>query len=163
MADSSARKTGPALEALYRFLPWLVPTVEKFPRSQKFLLGDRIQATALDVLERLIGGRRTRCAGSLGRVICVLQELGDLSMTLTVRLDPEIERRLEAVCKRRRTTKSAVVSSLVREFVAREPQASSYEVAEKLGLIGSVASGPPDISANAKRYVQRAIRAKHRR
>lgn len=54
MADTSARKTGPALEALYRFLLWLVPTVEKFPRSQKFLLGDRIQATALDVLERLI-------------------------------------------------------------------------------------------------------------
>jgi hypothetical protein len=25
---------------------WLVPTVDKFPRSQKFLLGDRIQATA---------------------------------------------------------------------------------------------------------------------
>ena len=32
---------------MYRFLLWLVPTVEKFPRSQKFLLGDRIQATAL--------------------------------------------------------------------------------------------------------------------
>ena len=26
---------------MYRFLLWLVPTVEKFPRSQKFLLGDR--------------------------------------------------------------------------------------------------------------------------
>ncbi|MCK6451062.1 MAG: four helix bundle protein [Alphaproteobacteria bacterium] len=39
---------------MYRFLLWLVPAVEKFPRSQKFLLGDRIQATALDVLERLI-------------------------------------------------------------------------------------------------------------
>ena len=48
------RRTGPALEAMYRFMQWLVPTVEKFPRSQKFLLGDRIQATALDVLERLI-------------------------------------------------------------------------------------------------------------
>ena len=36
------------------FLRWLIPAVEKFPRSQKFLLGDRIQAAALDVLERLI-------------------------------------------------------------------------------------------------------------
>ena len=35
---------------MYRFMLWLVPTVEKFPRSQKFLLGDRIQSTALDVL-----------------------------------------------------------------------------------------------------------------
>jgi hypothetical protein len=38
--------------------------VEKFPRSQKFLLGDRIRSTALGVLERLIeatyaAGRRT--------------------------------------------------------------------------------------------------------
>ena len=29
-------------------------TVEKFPRSQKFALGDRIQSTALGVLEGLI-------------------------------------------------------------------------------------------------------------
>ena len=54
---TTARQTGPALEAMYRFILWLVPTVEKFPRSQKFLLGDRIQSTALDVLERLIGCR----------------------------------------------------------------------------------------------------------
>ena len=54
MAESSARQGGPALEAMYRFLLWLIPAVEKFPRSQKFLLGDRIQNAALDVLERLI-------------------------------------------------------------------------------------------------------------
>lgn len=46
--------TGPALEACYRFLLWLVPTLEKFPRSQKFLLGDRLQAQALAVLDHLI-------------------------------------------------------------------------------------------------------------
>ena len=40
-----ARRTGAALEAHYRFLLWLVPAVERFPRSQKFLLGDRIQYT----------------------------------------------------------------------------------------------------------------------
>jgi hypothetical protein len=50
----TARQTGPALEATFRFLLWLIPAVEKFPRSQKFLLGDRIQTSALDVLERLI-------------------------------------------------------------------------------------------------------------
>ena len=41
-----ARTTGAALEAHYRFLLWLVPTVDRFPRKQKFLLGDRIQETA---------------------------------------------------------------------------------------------------------------------
>ena len=45
---------------MYRFVLWLVPTVEKFPRRQKFLLGDRLQATALDVLERLVEAMYTR-------------------------------------------------------------------------------------------------------
>ncbi len=52
--DGSKRQVGPALEAMNGFLRWLIPTVEKFPRTQKFLLGDRIQSTALDVLEQLI-------------------------------------------------------------------------------------------------------------
>ena len=51
-----ARGSGPAVESIYRFVLWLVPTVEKFPRHQKFLLGDRLQATALDETGRLIGG-----------------------------------------------------------------------------------------------------------
>ena len=38
-----ARRTGPALVQTYRFLLWLIPTVDKFPRKHKFLLGDRIE------------------------------------------------------------------------------------------------------------------------
>ncbi len=48
------KTSGPALEACHRFLLWLIPTVEKFPRSQKFLLGDRIQTEALRVQDALI-------------------------------------------------------------------------------------------------------------
>ena len=59
MSDN-ARRTGPAVEAHYRFLEWLIPAVEKFPRAQKFLLGDRIQQTALDVLEDLIEATYSR-------------------------------------------------------------------------------------------------------
>ena len=59
-SGQGARRTGPALESTYRFVLWLVPTVEKFPRRQKFLLGDRLQATALDVLERLVEATYTR-------------------------------------------------------------------------------------------------------
>ncbi len=55
-----ARETGAALEAHYRFILWLVPAVGRFPRSQKFLLGDRIQGVALDVLEALIEATYTR-------------------------------------------------------------------------------------------------------
>ncbi|MCY4150267.1 MAG: hypothetical protein OXF73_13145 [Gammaproteobacteria bacterium] len=46
-----ARETGIALELHCRFLLWLIPAVDRFPRSQKFLLGDRIQCMAIDVLE----------------------------------------------------------------------------------------------------------------
>ena len=59
MTDN-ARRTGPALEAHQRFLLWLVPAVEHFPRRQKFLIGDRIQSTALDVLDALIEATYTR-------------------------------------------------------------------------------------------------------
>ena len=55
-----ARITGPALEAHYRFILWLLPVLDRFPRSQKFLLGDRIQGVALDVLESLIEATYTR-------------------------------------------------------------------------------------------------------
>ena len=47
---NNTRTTGPALEAMYRVLLWLIPTVEKFPRKQKFVLGDRIENTALELL-----------------------------------------------------------------------------------------------------------------
>jgi hypothetical protein len=59
MTDN-ARKTGPAVEAHFQFLMWLVPASEKFPRTQTFLLGDRIQTTAFDVLECLIEATYTR-------------------------------------------------------------------------------------------------------
>jgi hypothetical protein len=59
MTDNSKR-TGAAVEAHYQFVAWLLPTVEKFPRSHKFTVGDRIEATALDVLEALIEATYTR-------------------------------------------------------------------------------------------------------
>lgn len=57
---SGPRAVGPALEAAYQFILWLIPTVEKFPRNQKFQLGDRIQNDALNVLERLIEATYSR-------------------------------------------------------------------------------------------------------
>jgi hypothetical protein len=62
MSDTAdnARRTGPALEATYQFLLWLVLTLDKFPRQQKFVLGDRIETAALDVLDSLIAATYTR-------------------------------------------------------------------------------------------------------
>ena len=59
-SDNDARRTGPALEAMYQFILWLVPTVDKFPRARKFSLGERIETTALDVLDLLISATYTR-------------------------------------------------------------------------------------------------------
>lgn len=72
----NARGTGPAVEKTYQFVAWLVPTLEKFPRSQEFLLGDRIQATALDVLEQLIEATYTRARERpLGRANLGIEKL----------------------------------------------------------------------------------------
>jgi hypothetical protein len=73
---NNARKTGPALEAMYQFLLWLIPTVDKFPRSRKFILGDRIEAAALDVLDALIAATYTKGRdGMLSRANLGLERL----------------------------------------------------------------------------------------
>ena len=64
IAADRSRETGTALESHYRFLLWLIPAVERFPRAQKFLLGDRIQCTAVDVLEVLIEATYTKRRGN---------------------------------------------------------------------------------------------------
>jgi hypothetical protein len=59
MTDN-AKRTGAAMEAHYQFLLWLMAALEKFPKSHKFTVGDRIETTALDVLEGLIEATYTR-------------------------------------------------------------------------------------------------------
>lgn len=58
--ESVSRQTAPVLEKAYQFVLWVVPTVEKFPRAQKFLIGDRIQTAAMDVMEHLIEAAYSR-------------------------------------------------------------------------------------------------------
>ncbi len=65
MTLDDAHQTGPALEKAYQFLVWLVPVIDGFPQRQKFLLGDRIQTTALDTLEALIEATYSRNRGSI--------------------------------------------------------------------------------------------------
>jgi 23S rRNA-intervening sequence protein len=65
MVENASRQVSPALERTYQFLAWLVPTLDKFPRRQKFLLGDRIESTALDVLEGLVEATYTRNRGRM--------------------------------------------------------------------------------------------------
>jgi 23S rRNA-intervening sequence protein len=43
-----------AITKLYDFILWIIPKLEKYPRSQKYILADRIQSLTLDILELLI-------------------------------------------------------------------------------------------------------------
>ena len=49
-----------AVPKLYDVILWLLGRVEKFPRSQKFTLGDGTVNLALGTLELLIGATYTR-------------------------------------------------------------------------------------------------------
>lgn len=51
---------GPAVEKAYNYLLWLIPVLEKLPRTQRFLIGDRIQSAAIDVVELLTDAIYTR-------------------------------------------------------------------------------------------------------
>jgi hypothetical protein len=45
-----------AITKTYDYIVWLIPTVQKFPRDFRFVLGERIEATVLRVLELLLIG-----------------------------------------------------------------------------------------------------------
>ena len=46
--------TPKAVEDCQQLLRWMIPQVEKFPRSHRFTLGERIEGGLLDVLEALV-------------------------------------------------------------------------------------------------------------
>ena len=86
-------------------------------------------------------------------------------MTLTVRLDAQLEEQLESYCRKRRKTKSEVLTRLLRDHLAaaNETAKTPYQLAKEFGLIGAVASGRKDASENRKRYLKQLLRAKHSR
>src|SRR3989338_11021246 len=48
------RKEINALTKTYELLLWIIPQLEKFPKSQKYLLGDRIETLILDIMDLII-------------------------------------------------------------------------------------------------------------
>ena len=86
-------------------------------------------------------------------------------MTLTVRLDAELEEQLDRYCRKRRQTKTEVLTRLLRDhIVATSGEGKTpYQIAREFGLIGAFASGRRDASANRKRYLKDKLRAKHTR
>jgi len=56
-----------AVESCYQLVLWLIPVLDGLPRRQKFQLGDRLQSTALDVLDTLVEAAYTRDRAALLR------------------------------------------------------------------------------------------------
>lgn len=86
-------------------------------------------------------------------------------MTLTVRLDAELEEQLARYCRKRRQTKTEVLTRLLRDHISAASGVGKtpYQLAREFGLIGAFASGRRDASANRKRYLRERLRAKHTR
>ena len=53
-------KESPIFTKTYDMLHWLIPMTIKFPRSQRFVLAEGVQRTALRFQERLIEAAKTR-------------------------------------------------------------------------------------------------------
>ena len=50
----------PIIQKTYDIIKWLIPKIEKFPRSQKFVLGDRIEVAFLDFLKFVALASKTK-------------------------------------------------------------------------------------------------------
>ena len=84
-------------------------------------------------------------------------------MTLTVRLDPVLEREFDAACRVQRATKSAVVTDLIRAYLSQQaPAKSAYQLAEEMGLVGGQARAPAAGRAHS-RYLKAKLRERRAR
>ena len=48
------------LTQTYDFLLWLIPATARFPRNQRYLLGERLESLLLDILDLLIEARYSK-------------------------------------------------------------------------------------------------------
>ena len=58
--DMRARNEVPAVAKTYDLVLWLLPHVAKFSRAHRFTVGERVEATALEILELLVEASYTR-------------------------------------------------------------------------------------------------------
>ena len=86
-------------------------------------------------------------------------------MSLTVRLSPHLQQQLDNYCKKRRLSKSHVVTELLSEHLSTVSGGSRtpYQLARDFSLIGGFASGKGDLAENRKRYLMEKLRAKRSR
>lgn len=85
-------------------------------------------------------------------------------MTLTVRLDPALEKRFNQLVRNERRTVSEVVTEMLTRYVETREHKSAYAVALEVGVFDApVVKAPRDFARSHKRYLAAALTAKHRR
>lgn len=68
---------------------------------------------------------------------------------ISFRIDADLKRRLEAEAKATGVSPSDLVREALREHLrSREADESCYDLAQRLGIIGSAKGLPPSLSAN---------------
>ncbi len=84
-----------------------------------------------------------------------------MASPITLRLDPEIRRRVTRIAKRKRTTTSNVLREAIATWVEREDSAvTPYESIKD--LIGSVKGGDPRLSEDTGRKFTELLRARRK-
>ena len=84
-----------------------------------------------------------------------------MASPITLRLDPELRKRVERIARRRRTSKSQVLREAVTTFVAREESVGSVYDSIK-DLIGNTRGGDPTLSEDTGRKFTELLRARRK-
>lgn len=84
-------------------------------------------------------------------------------MTLSVRLAPALEREFAQACRLRRSSKSAVVTGLIRAYLrGQAPAKSAFELADEMGLVGCQVRAPA-AARDHSRYLKAKLRERRAR
>ncbi len=69
---------------------------------------------------------------------------------INVRVEGPVKQRLEADAKRKGTSPSAIVRQLIDEHYRQPAAENCLQLAERLGILGSIKGLPADLTTNPK-------------
>ena len=70
---------------------------------------------------------------------------------INVRADEQLKKELEAEAREKGVSPSAIVREVLEEHMRRRtPRESAYDLAKRLGILGSAKGLPTDLSTNPK-------------
>jgi metal-responsive CopG/Arc/MetJ family transcriptional regulator len=68
---------------------------------------------------------------------------------INVRVDPRLKQQLEAEAREKGVSPSDIVRQVLQEHIQKQPpRESAYDLAKRLGILGSAKGLPADLSTN---------------